>query len=246
MEIPMHSGQWFMKRWFLKVFAIQKTYIKLCLLGCGHLWSHGLHLNQLNFLVIRILPTNKQCFPPVVHEKKIFKVLFCFVCYIKLCPLRRGHLLPRDFIWTNLNLLAPRMFHAKCQCILASVSWEEFWFFNSSNLSLLLTCYYNIKVYFKSAVVKCIVAFKCSPSLSQLERKYKKEVKTAFKCRRSLSLVKWKYNKNVKTYLYTLCIFWNQTYTLCIFWNQTTWYLYFKRNYLCFFWVWYQHMVSVG
>jgi len=37
---------------------------------------------------------------------------------------------PRDFIWTNLNLLAPRMFHATYQYILASSWWEEdFWRF---------------------------------------------------------------------------------------------------------------------
>jgi len=37
---------------------------------------------------------------------------------------------PRDFIGTNLNLLAPRMLHAKYQCIPAGGSWEEgFWRF---------------------------------------------------------------------------------------------------------------------
>jgi len=32
---------------------------------------------------------------------------------------------PRDFIWTNLNLLAQSMFHAKYQCIPRSGSWEK-------------------------------------------------------------------------------------------------------------------------
>jgi len=36
---------------------------------------------------------------------------------------------PRDFIWTNLNLLAPRMLHATYQRIPAGGSWEDFWRF---------------------------------------------------------------------------------------------------------------------
>jgi len=39
---------------------------------------------------------------------------------------------PRDFIWTNLNLLVSGMLHAKYQCIPAGGSWEE----DLSNLSL--------------------------------------------------------------------------------------------------------------
>jgi len=47
---------------------------------------------------------------------------------------------PRDFIWTNLNLLVPRMLYAKYQCILASGSWEEyFWRFIKMFLILPLT-----------------------------------------------------------------------------------------------------------
>jgi len=37
---------------------------------------------------------------------------------------------PRDFIWTNLNPLAPRTLHTTYQCIPAIGSWEEdFWRF---------------------------------------------------------------------------------------------------------------------
>jgi len=49
--------------------------------------------------------------------------------YILLCkrlsPWSGATHAPIDFIWTTLNLLAPRMLHGKYQCIPAGGSWEE-------------------------------------------------------------------------------------------------------------------------
>jgi len=49
--------------------------------------------------------------------------------YISICkslsPLGRVIHDPRDFIWTLLNPLVPRMFYVKYQCIPTSGSWEK-------------------------------------------------------------------------------------------------------------------------
>jgi len=68
------------------------------------------------------------------------KISYAFP-YISLCKSLspRGGAMddPRDFIWTNLNLLAPRVIHAKYQCIPTSGSWEEdFWRFIKISLVL--------------------------------------------------------------------------------------------------------------
>jgi len=78
------------------------------------------------------IPILQACFLPslveigqVVLEKKIF----CAFPYIILCkslsPWGGAIHDPRDLIWTNLNLLAPRVLHTIYQCIPAGGSWEE-------------------------------------------------------------------------------------------------------------------------
>jgi len=62
---------------------------------------------------------NINIFKTVVHEKKRFKVFYSINLYKLDCD-------PRDVIWTNLNLLVLRMFHAKHQHIQASGSREDF------------------------------------------------------------------------------------------------------------------------
>jgi len=49
------------------------------------------------------------------------------VDFLKKNPFSGGGAIrdPRDFIWTNLNLLVPRMLHANLKSIMASGSWEE-------------------------------------------------------------------------------------------------------------------------
>jgi len=65
------------------------------------------------------------------HHAGIFLTKFALNLldlYKGLSPLGGAIHDPRDFIWTNLNLLALRMLHTKYQCIPASGSWEEdFW-----------------------------------------------------------------------------------------------------------------------
>jgi len=110
---------------------------------------------------------NINAFRPVIHEKKtwsnpnphhpsMFPTKFCwnwprssweeyFKAFLYILPCKSlspwGGAIhdPRDFIWRKLNLLAPRMLHAKYHCIPASDSWEEgFWSFIKIFLILLL------------------------------------------------------------------------------------------------------------
>jgi len=81
---------------------------------------------------------NINAFWPVVHEKSLIeiglvvlekKIFLNISLYILLCkslsPWCGAIHDPKDFIWTNFNLLAPRMLHATYQCIPAGGSWEE-------------------------------------------------------------------------------------------------------------------------
>jgi len=60
----------------------------------------------------------------------VLHLIYWFRRFLKkfpfLVPFWGGYICdPAHFIWTNLNLLAPRMLHAKLKSILASGSWEE-------------------------------------------------------------------------------------------------------------------------
>jgi len=116
------------------------------ILASGSWEEDFLRFNKI-FLILPLIGTQKRpaplfeqiwihipqaFFPPslveigqVVHEKKIFKS-FCYVSLYKIMsPKGVAVYDPTDFISTNLNLLAPRMFHAKYQSFPASGSWEE-------------------------------------------------------------------------------------------------------------------------
>jgi len=102
-QISMLSGQWLMRRIFLKIYQYFPY------------WApKGVNKSD-----------PQACFPPslveigqVVHEKK-------FLLYKTMSPQGVAICDPREFIWTYSDLLAPNMSHAKYQRIPVSGLWEE-------------------------------------------------------------------------------------------------------------------------
>jgi len=92
-------------------------------LGHGQFWPQGLYLNKFESSGPRDATIVR--FGEAVLEKKIFQAFPYILLCKSLSPWGRSIHYLRGLIWTNLNLLAPRMLHAKYQGILASGSWEE-------------------------------------------------------------------------------------------------------------------------
>jgi len=97
-QIIMHSGQWFLRRRFLKVFAIL-TYTKLCPLKACPFVTPGTSFEQTLITLPKgcsLSPMN--AFRPVVHEMKNFKCLCYINLYSTMSPNGVASCDPRDFI----------------------------------------------------------------------------------------------------------------------------------------------------
>jgi len=96
-------------------------------LWCGFKCNHrGKSCANIN-ICHKVVPCQFKMHSGLWFLRRRFSTFLCYICLYKIMsPWGRAIYDPRNYICANLNLLVPRMFHTKYQCIPASGSCEDF------------------------------------------------------------------------------------------------------------------------